>query len=233
MKVNIHFRDILTILKYNAANIITFIGLLLAFQIVVILWEVVSIYVKSGTKSWSEQTAWTIIILAVLAILTDYSDGKVARSKWGEITDFGRSFDKIRDKCIITFFFVNMIRSLYAVPITNTIPYILVRMNIALSISLMAMELFLFLIGIVAIIKKYDADANIWGKWKMVVECATAIIWLIVFLSPCPFRANMGSYVFMAVLMVLLATSNYLAARSIHGYWTKYSNNQNTATVNS
>jgi len=212
-------------LKNNLANFVTFIGFIASFFLLVLLWEVVSIYSSTGMASWSVETSWMIMGLAILAVLTDWADGKIARSKRGKITLFGETSDKVRDKILIAFLFVNMIRSLRAVPCPDSFFYVLVRFNIAMTISALAIELCLFILGSVGIahnlitgMGKFATSPTQAGKNKMALGCFIGLLWLSAFLFHNRSDEGMESYEFMLSLFVLLIILNFLAGQSIHGY---------------
>jgi phosphatidylglycerophosphate synthase len=233
MKVKNDLGTVLLFLKNNLANIVTFIGFITSFLLLVLLWEVVSIYSLTGTASHTAKNSWAIIGLAILAGATDWADGKIARSRWGKITKFGETSDKLRDKLLIAFIFLNMIRSLYTVSATDSFIYdILVHANIALSISALVLDFFLFVMGTSALVynyttgtEKFATSPTRWGKDKMGVACGISLFWLIVFLFPYVLYLNFESFAFMTILTISLLALNIFACMSVYGYFARINNN--------
>jgi phosphatidylglycerophosphate synthase len=231
MKVRFSARNVLLFFRDNTANIVTFIGFILTFEIIVLLWEMVSIFAKTGVTSWSTEKSWAVIILTILAALTDLADGAIARSNWGKVTGFGRNADKLRDKLLVEAILINMARCLYALlGMTSSVIYAIVSINVALAILAIAFDLILLGIGLAAIVFNYlsknhklPESPTKWGKRKMALACITGIFWELVFLAPYPLNLyiSLDSYIFTIPLFFLLLATNILAAKSIHGYVTR------------
>ena len=80
--------------KKVSPNLITSVRIPAAFSIVLLL--------CTDLKQWDErltQEVGMILAFAVMVIawLTDWADGAVARSKYGEVTEFGKWFDPVCD----------------------------------------------------------------------------------------------------------------------------------------
>ena len=94
----------------------------------------------------------------------------------GKATDPGEYFDKLRDKFIIAFIFINMYWSLLALTTKlahgSTLYYVAVS-SAALSILAISLDVFLFIIGTFAIAYNYFTNIGAtnrpkrWGKLKM------------------------------------------------------------------
>ncbi|OGI25170.1 MAG: hypothetical protein A3J76_03140 [Candidatus Moranbacteria bacterium RBG_13_45_13] len=121
-----------------------------------------------------------------------------------------------------------MIRSLYAVPTATLFFYVLARFNIALSISALTLDLFLFLIGSAALgynyatgTTKFATDPTRWGKNKMGVGCGIGMFWLIALLFPYAPYLDLESCGFMVILFFSLVALNILSVMSIYGYFAR------------
>lgn len=137
---------------WNVPNLLTSLRLLLAIAVIVLL----------EFSYW-----WVALVAFTLAATTDWADGYYAR-KYGQITKLGRIFDPFVDKIIICGSFIAL------VSIPNS--------GIAAWLAILVTARELLVTSLRGLIEGAGGDfsASWLGKWKMVAQCATAIISLIV-----------------------------------------------------
>ncbi|MBR4911087.1 MAG: CDP-diacylglycerol--glycerol-3-phosphate 3-phosphatidyltransferase [Clostridia bacterium] len=111
------------------------------------------------------------LIIFVLASLTDYFDGKIARSR-GIITNFGKFLDPVADKMLTTAamlgFMIIMPERAYAIQIAAITFLTLFREYVVFSVRLIS----------ATSEKKKVIAANIWGKLKTVSQMFCIILGL-------------------------------------------------------
>jgi len=106
--------------------------------------------------------AWIAFSLFMLAALTDFLDGYLAR-KWGMVTAFGRVADPFADKVLITGSLVVLLQFPAATAVLTTWYVVIV---IAREFLVTAIRGFVESSG-----RPFPADRL--GKWKMVSQCWT------------------------------------------------------------
>jgi CDP-diacylglycerol---glycerol-3-phosphate 3-phosphatidyltransferase len=136
---------------WNVPNLLTSLRLLLAIAVVILI----------PMNYW-----WTALVSFSVAATTDWADGYYAR-KYGQVTKVGRIFDPFVDKIIICGTFI----ALVAVPNAGIAPW--------LAIVVTARELLVTSLRGLIEGSGGDFSARWLGKWKMVAQCATAIIVLL------------------------------------------------------
>ena len=163
------------------------------------------------TGDWGKVTATVIFILAAI---TDYYDGAMARL-YKEETTFGKFIDPIADKILVTTALVSMVemRSITFIPAWAVV-------------LIIAREFAVTGLRLVCIPKGMPIEASHLGKWKTTAQL-TAIITALVFLSTrivletyqwqeasgrfIPFQGPaIQVLVWMAVLMTLYSGYDYL-----------------------
>ncbi len=107
------------------------------------------------------------LILFIVASLTDYFDGHIARSR-GLVTDFGKFVDPIADKMLTTAAFIGFLKMGMGFGIEWVLFIILFREFAIASMRLVA----------VSGEEKKVIPANIWGKMKTVTQMITIIFGL-------------------------------------------------------
>lgn len=111
----------------------------------------------------------TALVLFILASVTDWLDGKIARSR-NLITDFGKFLDPIADKMLTTAAFLGFIAKNVGTGITWIVFIVIFREFLIASLRLVAAS---------SNVKKVVA-ANIWGKLKTVSQMVAIIVTLAV-----------------------------------------------------
>ena len=109
------------------------------------------------------------LIIFILASLTDWLDGKIAR-KYNLVTDFGKFLDPIADKMLTTSALLGFIAKGVGSGITWIVFIVLFREFLIASLRLVAAS---------SPVKKVVA-ANIWGKLKTVSQMVAIIVALAV-----------------------------------------------------
>ena len=109
------------------------------------------------------------LIIFILASLTDWLDGKIAR-KYNLVTDFGKFLDPIADKMLTTSALLGFIAKGVGTGITWIVFIVLFREFLIASLRLVAAS---------SPVKKVVA-ANIWGKLKTVSQMVAIIVALAV-----------------------------------------------------
>ncbi|MFN3151497.1 CDP-diacylglycerol--glycerol-3-phosphate 3-phosphatidyltransferase [Bremerella sp.] len=110
---------------------------------------------------------WAALAIFIVAVSTDWFDGYWAR-KYNQVTKFGRIFDPFVDKIIICGTFVFLV----AIPGSGVAAWV--------AVVVMGREMLVTVIR--SFVEQHGGDfsANWPGKWKMVFQCALAIVSMIV-----------------------------------------------------
>lgn len=125
------------------------------------------------------------LILFILASLTDWLDGKIARSR-NLVTDFGKFLDPIADKMLTTSALLGFIAKGVGTGITWIVFIVLFREFLIASLRLVAAS---------SPVKKVVA-ANIWGKLKTVSQMVAIIFTLAV----CQLKVLLGEVAIISAL---------------------------------
>ncbi|RCS43218.1 CDP-diacylglycerol--glycerol-3-phosphate 3-phosphatidyltransferase [Bremerella cremea] len=106
---------------------------------------------------------WAALAIFILAVSTDWIDGYWAR-RYNQVTQFGRIFDPFVDKIIICGTFVFLV----AMPGSGIAAWV--------AVVVMGREMLVTVIR--SFVEQHGGDfsANWPGKWKMVLQCASAIL---------------------------------------------------------
>lgn len=137
------------------------------------------------------------LILFVLASLTDWLDGKIARSR-NLVTDFGKFLDPIADKMLTTSALLGFIAKGVGTGITWIVFIVLFREFLIASLRLVAAS---------SPVKKVVA-ANIWGKLKTVSQMAAIIVTLAV----CQLSVLYSGAAFLPILQIVCDILLWLSA---------------------
>ncbi len=106
---------------------------------------------------------WAALAVFIVAVSTDWIDGYWAR-RYDQVTQFGRIFDPFVDKIIICGTFVFLV----AMPGSGIAAWV--------AVVIMGREMLVTVIR--SFVEQHGGDfsANWPGKWKMVFQCASAIL---------------------------------------------------------
>jgi phosphatidylglycerophosphate synthase len=186
----------------NLANFVTIVGIFTA------TWSIIlTIQGATGLLNFS---------LIVATEATDFLDGIIAR--WLGIESlFGSILDRFRDKLFTCSQFFFMFATFW------NIPSFFATTILSLLAIMVGIELCLFFAGLYGLAKKLPVEANRWGKRKMFLQCFI-INWWALFYHLTPFNLEISNFSVLLSFVLVLSVGNYLAYKSISGYWEIYFN---------
>lgn len=187
----------------NSANIVTTIGIILAF------WN--SIFLI-----WDYQYKGVAFIITIIVALTDFIDGWLAR-RWHIVSLVGVSLDRGRDKLLICPLFAFFIKDIC---LENNLMFSFVRSALWL---ILLIELGLIITWFVGLIKKWDVSSHRAGKIKQVLYVIIVSSWLLVryLEQKSYFQPGLITRIILIALLVLAAI---YAILSVRGYLERYIN---------
>lgn len=196
-------------MKLNLPNKLTLIrAILVPFFVIFMIYPIFG----SDHITWSRIVAAAIFILASL---TDFFDGKIARMK-GLVTSFGKFMDPLADKFMIFAALIAVLFSDYIFPEGQTLSRgLLSSIFFWMSLIIIFRELTVTSLRLVV---SGDANivipANIWGKMKTVSQI---ICILIVILEPIISKLN-G---FLSLIAMIVATffTVFSGYKYVKEYW--------------
>lgn len=106
---------------------------------------------------------WLGIPVFLLVAFTDAIDGSMARTR-NQVTQWGTLYDPVADKFLIG--------SVLALVVVR-------KINVVLGLTLIAIEIIFIIGGLIRLRRGIIRPANVWGKIKMILECAGVTILLI------------------------------------------------------
>ncbi len=189
----------------NLANIVTIFGFLAAIWLLVIAIN-------------NPEELWLIMLLAGVVGLSDLVDGMIAR-KLKITSSYGGALDRLRDKVFIVPILI-ILTWHHAWKLTN-LPSVLITLTMALVISLVTIEIFLFIAWWMGLFKKLILTANKWGKRKMFSEFLAVMFWLIsltIEKYSCLPVIRFSIYLIDLILIVTV----FLAVKGLEGYYQSY-----------
>ncbi len=124
---------------------------------------------------WFENYAWGIPAFLIVAF-SDAIDGSLARTR-NQVTPWGTLYDPVADK-----FLIGSVLTLV----------VLRNINVILGITLIVIEIIFVIGGLIRLRKGIIRPANVWGKTKMILECAGVTILLIAVSSQHEFILNIS-----------------------------------------
>ncbi len=151
--------------RKHIPNLLTMLRLVLAAAFFVLL-AMVDVKPKIGLIRAELIAA---IVIFVIAAATDFLDGYLAR-RWKVVSRFGRVVDPFADKILVLGGFImlaghNFIPLHHAGPVTGVYTWMVV--------VILSRELLVTTIRGAYESQGIDFSANIWGKWKMVLQSVT------------------------------------------------------------
>lgn len=151
------------------------------------------------------------LVLFVLAAVTDFLDGKIAR-KYNLVTDFGKFMDPIADKLLVA-------STLFMIAIDGTIPN---PWGVIVVAIIMGRELIIDAFRLIASNKGIVLAADIWGKAKTMVQCWTMpLCILLAFFEQCTKVGGAGLLTYQIICYVLVGLSTVLTVISGVNYIVK------------
>jgi len=122
---------------------------------IILLPVFISLLMYARTHSWAVTAA---IAVFVLAVLSDFFDGLVARIK-KEKSDLGQIIDPLADKLLMLSSFIALYMLRYSLPLKYSMPLEIVLVVVSRDVILSLGLLVLHLLG-----KKISIEPSIWGK---------------------------------------------------------------------
>lgn len=95
------------------------------------------------------------IVVFFITALTDAIDGAMARTR-DQITDWGKLYDPVADKLLVG---------------SVMLTVMLGRLDVRLVAAVVALELFIIIMGLLKKRQGHIIQANVWGKIKMNLQC--------------------------------------------------------------
>jgi phosphatidylglycerophosphate synthase len=188
----------------NLANLITILGFL------AVIWLLVIIFTEP-------EELWLITVLALSVGLSDLFDGKVAR-KFKIESRFGSIIDRLRDKIFVVPLLIILGQQIWKLNLS----FIVVSLTKALIISLVTIEILLFLAWWVGLFKRVTTVANKWGKRKMFCECLVIIFWLASLTIERYFHLLITAVFAIYLIDLMLLLAFFFAIKSLEGYYQSY-----------
>ncbi|MBI2454053.1 MAG: CDP-alcohol phosphatidyltransferase family protein [Parcubacteria group bacterium] len=188
-------------MKRHSANVITAVGIVLAFWVNALAW--------SDSKNYG-----LMLVLSLVVGLTDFLDGQIAR-RTSCITSIGISLDKFRDKVFVCPLFVLFLAELWH---SQSELSTLIKGMISI---LIIVETGLITASLVGFFKGWDISPNKYGKRKMWFYFGFLSF---VFLMKAKGDARGIQELFYAdvVTAVILFFAAVLAILSLEGYISRY-----------
>lgn len=186
----------------NLANAITCLRLILSAWLIIL-----AIY---GNQ------LFLMFVLALLCIVSDYLDGKVARL-FGIESRAGSILDRLADKVFIVPTIV--ILALRYWP--NNISLALQILTGSLVAVVVLLETLLLISGVFGVVKGLEISANRWGKRKMAFSCTAVFLWFCSLVVEKYFRIKVFYASVILIDLILLAVV-FLTIKSIEGYFERW-----------
>ena len=200
----ITFNGTKEVFRKNAANIVTILGIIGGIWLLIVV------------ITYPEEL-WLITALSVFIGLTDFVDGRIARSLKIE-SPLGSALDRIRDKIFIPPVLVFLVW--YYWPAKDE-SVILTTLTAALVACSVVIEIILFAGWIFGLLTKKSVQSNQYGRTKMFLQFIIVMVWFIALLVEkyANFQAVGPSLFF---INGLLAVTLYFAVKSAAGYYNRY-----------
>jgi len=192
------------VFRKNAANIVTISGIIGAVWLLIV------------AITYPEEL-WLIMILSVFIGLTDFIDGRIARSLKIE-SSLGSALDRIRDKLFIPPVLVFLVWHYWP---TKDHSVVLATLTAALVVCSVAIEIVLFAGWVFGLLTKKSVQSNRHGRIKMFLQFIIVMVWFTSLLieKHTGFQAVEPSLFFVDGL---LTVTLYFAAKSVAGYYNRY-----------
>lgn len=188
----------------NLANIITGIGF------VFLIFLLVTICV-------SPRNLFLIAVLTAIIGITDFFDGKVAR-RLQIISNFGRAFDRLRDKLFIG---SALIFLAWIYPDGAILPPATAMATEVLTLANLLTEATLLTLWFVSVLKGFDSGSQNAGKIKMFCQFTAVIVWLVSLAADHYYEYTLFQKTIYFVDFAL-ALSIFFGAQSVNGYCRRY-----------
>ncbi|MDO8592766.1 MAG: CDP-alcohol phosphatidyltransferase family protein [bacterium] len=189
--------------EQNSANLITSVRLVCSFCIIFL-----------GINR--PEMIVIMFCLILMATISDFLDGRIARSK-KIVSTFGGFLDRLADKLFICSGIIIIIWRYW--PINNLHPLAEIVTE-GIGATLILLELILISSSIVGIIYKLSIASNKFGKIKMTLESAAVIFWFLALILNRYYWFDMELAII--IINVLLALAVFYAVKSLGGYYQRF-----------
>ncbi|MBI4120280.1 MAG: CDP-alcohol phosphatidyltransferase family protein [Parcubacteria group bacterium] len=190
----------------HSANTVTFVGMVAAVWTSVLVWD----YQNQGT----------VLLLAIVAALTDLTDGWLAR-KWQIESPVGISLDRWRDKlfvCPLFVFFIADIRLETSLGLGEGLVFSFIKSVLGM---ILLIETGLIVTWFVGVAKKWNVKSHRAGKIKQGFYVTTIFSWLVMRFLEKKFHWQVGMITFLYLSFLLLFSARYAFA-SLVGYLERF-----------
>ena len=168
----------------------------------------VAVFVLAILIAWPEGPllGWALVLF-VLAALTDFVDGRLARA-WNQVTPFGRMLDSIADKLLVGV----ILLMLCGEGIISGIHALAAALILFREIAISGMREHLSTKGVVV-------PASMLAKWKTTVQLVAIAALLAAPLTPLPAAAHTSALVLLWVATFMTVVSGAQYAWGSRGAW--------------
>jgi CDP-diacylglycerol--glycerol-3-phosphate 3-phosphatidyltransferase len=180
----------------NVANLVTILRFSLCF---VLLWLIF----------YHREQIWAIFWLAAIGLATDWLDGLLAR-RLKIVSKFGAAADRLADKFLQLIMFSFFILDQRVDPWVRGITY-----------PLAIIEIGLFIIWAMGVVKKFDVAASKWGKVKTLLISVGIVVCLGSIVVKEIWKLEQSSFLVPA-LFIMFAISLFFGAMSLTTHVSKY-----------
>ena len=141
-----------------------------------------------------DYSKWIAVVVFILASLTDFLDGHIAR-KYNLVTNFGKFMDPLADKLLVCSAMIALVG--------------MHRLSSIVAIIIIAREFIISGFRLIASDNGIVIAASYWGKVKTVVQMIMSILLIIHFEHPV-FRIINPIFIYAAVLLTIISLVDYI-----------------------
>ena len=146
------------------------------------------------TDCAGDYSKWIAVVVFILASLTDFLDGHIAR-KYNLVTNFGKFMDPLADKLLVCSAMIALVG--------------MHRLSSIVAIIIIAREFIISGFRLIASDNGIVIAASYWGKVKTVVQMIMSILLIIHFEHPV-FRIINPIFIYAAVLLTIISLVDYI-----------------------
>ena len=147
------------------------------------------------TDCAGDYSKWIAVVVFILASLTDFLDGHIAR-KYNLVTNFGKFMDPLADKLLVCSAMIALVG--------------MHRLSSIVAIIIIAREFIISGFRLVAADNGIVIAASYWGKFKTVFQMLMVIV--LILDIPNPFFAVLGTVLtYIALALTVVSLIDYIA----------------------